>query len=163
MHQWKGSEFQIIFCSFWAVPKVGTICGLQLEKPQNALISLLPEDLLFVWPEGTQQKAKSACPTSLKKKKRLFLTAGLEIKKKGERLNGFSALLTLDIAVITLLRDVCRMTGHSTQFFCFFQKDFIFCPQLSMYFFLYKLGKLWSLKSEASLALLFETFDGLLC
>jgi len=89
-----------------------------MENAENAVLSLLPEDLMFVWPEGAPQKAKTAFTTSLKK----AMAAGLQLKMKGERLNGFSTLLTLDIEVLALLRDVCKTAGHSTHSFCSFQK-----------------------------------------
>ena len=101
-----------------------------MENPKNALVSLLPEDLLFVWPDGTPQKTMTAFSTSLKK----AMAAGLSLKMKGERINGFGALLTFDVEVVTLLRDVVKTAGHSTPFFYFFQKYFIL-PTIEYVFF----------------------------
>ena len=102
------------FLFFWAFPKCGVLCGLHMENSDNALITLFPGDLVLSWPENTAQKTKTAFSTSLKK----AMQSGLQLRLKGERLSGYSVILTMDIEALTLMKDVCETAGHSTHFIC---------------------------------------------
>ena len=101
-----------------------------MENSENALLSLSPSDLLLSWPEDTPQKTKTAFQNSLKK----AMTGGLQIKLKGERLSGYSVILTIEIEALTLLKDVCKTAGHSTHFF-YLKRKYSFLPTIKHAFF----------------------------
>jgi len=63
------------------------------------------------------------------------MQSGMQLRLKGERLSGYSVPLTMDLEVLTLLKDVCTTAGHSTPFICF-RKKYSFLPTIEYAFFL---------------------------
>ena len=102
-----------------------------MENSANALLTLFPGDLVQSWPENTPQKTKTAFSSSLKK----AMQSGMQLRLKGERLSGYSVILTVDLEALTLMKDVCEVAGHSTHFICFNTKYF-FLPTIEYAFFL---------------------------
>ena len=102
-----------------------------MDNSDNALLTLFPGDLVLSWPDNTPQKTKTAFSSSLKK----ALQSGLQLRLKGERLSGYSVILTMDIEAVTLMKDVCESAGHSTHFICF-NKKYFFSPTIEYAFFL---------------------------